>query len=602
VPAPSVPEEPALATAVVAESRYDPRSDTVEALDARLVALARGDAPLRRALARVAGAFVARKAWEPLGFIRPADYARERPGLSARELSDLAQVDAVLAKLPAIDAALTSGRFGWTKVRLLCRVATPETEAHWLAEAGRLSAAALSREVRAFDMGALEAGGAEAKDEAACERTVLRVRVSKHVRSKWGALKCTLRRVTGGWLPNDTCAELVAAEVLSAIGREVDPTEPPPVAARVRAGAANAAGRDLVPELALPPAAPGAPSPFVEALVAGLDDADPRELEARLCRAAALERSLLARIGPLLFAFNRLRGPQQMGFRSLDAYARERLGMSARKARALLRLEHACALAPGLGGAWREGRITVSQAHTLVPLMLSAGSEPFHAAWIARAGEVTVRPLEDDVEHALATGAFDPAALPDLPDLALPDPDELDDPLAPPEAAPHAAPSGVQTGAQHRGREETDTWSVNVPTDVGRLFRACLCSVARRLDASPGRALEAMFDHAMASWWVASPRAYHVFARDGFRCTVPGCTSQRNLHAHHVLFRSRGGSDADPNLITLCAAHHQRAVHGGVIRISGRAPDRLVFEMPLGRFRSGDRAIARAFAPPEPLP
>jgi hypothetical protein len=70
--------------------------------------------------------------------------------------------------------------------------------------------------------------------------------------------------------------------------------------------------------------------------------------------------------------------------------------------------------------------------------------------------------------------------------------------------------------------------------------------------------------------------------------TVPGCSSQRNLHAHHVLFRSAGGGDDLANLTTLCAAHHQRCVHAGVIRISGRAPDRLVFEMPLGRFRSGD--------------
>jgi hypothetical protein len=73
---------------------------------------------------------------------------------------------------------------------------------------------------------------------------------------------------------------------------------------------------------------------------------------------------------------------------------------------------------------------------------------------------------------------------------------------------------------------------------------------------------------------------------------VPGCTSQRNLHAHHVLFRSAGGSDDLANLTTLCAAHHQRCVHGGVIRIVGRAPGALVFEMPLGRFRSGDRAVS----------
>jgi hypothetical protein len=114
--------------------------------------------------------------------------------------------------------------------------------------------------------------------------------------------------------------------------------------------------------------------------------------------------------------------------------------------------------------------------------------------------------------------------------------------------------------------------------------------VARRLGTT-GAALEAMFDHCIDTWRCPTPREHRVFERDGFRCTVPGCTSQRNLHAHHVLFRSAGGSDDLANLITLCAAHHQRGVHAGVIRISGRAPDELVFELPLGRFRSGDRAL-----------
>ncbi|MGH7287579.1 MAG: hypothetical protein ACREI8_06120 [Myxococcota bacterium] len=56
------------------------------------------------------------------------------------------------------------------------------------------------------------------------------------------------------------------------------------------------------------------------------------------------------------------------------------------------------------------------------------------------------------------------------------------------------------------------------------------------------------------------------------------------------MFRSAGGSEDDANLTTLCAAHHQRGAHAGVIRITGRAPDGLVFELPLGRFYSGDRA------------
>jgi hypothetical protein len=37
----------------------------------------------------------------------------------------------------------------------------------------------------------------------------------------------------------------------------------------------------------------------------------------------------------------------------------------------------------------------------------------------------------------------------------------------------------VQIGAEPRGREETDVWVANVPADAARLFRACLCSVAR---------------------------------------------------------------------------------------------------------------------------
>jgi hypothetical protein len=84
--------------------------------------------------------------------------------------------------------------------------------------------------------------------------------------------------------------------------------------------------------------------------------------------------------------------------------------------------------------------------------------------------------------------------------------------------------------------------------------------------------------------------------RDGWRCAVPGCSSHANLHAHHVLFRSAGGSDAPSNLITLCAWHHQRGVHGGLVRIRGRAPDRLRFELgvrpgrlPLAVYLSGDR-------------
>ena len=135
----------------------EPRGDP----DAQLVALLRSQAPLRRALAAIAGRLFAARAWERLGFARSADYAAERAGLSARQLQELAHVDAALAALPQIDAALACGQLPWTKGRLLCRVATPEDEGRWLETASGLSAQALAREVRAVDGRALENGGAE---------------------------------------------------------------------------------------------------------------------------------------------------------------------------------------------------------------------------------------------------------------------------------------------------------------------------------------------------------------------------------------------------------------------------------------------------------
>jgi hypothetical protein len=175
--------------------------------------------------------------WHPLAFARPADYARERLGLSSRELHDLAHADAALAALPAIDAALSSGQLLWTKARLLCRVATPADEAHWLALAARLSAAALAREVRGCDAGA--ASDALADDEPG-EREALRVRTPRRVLVKWRHVKRTLRCGADEWLSDETCAELVA-EVLSAVRLDADAAAP-------RAGAVRRAAGEREPD------------------------------------------------------------------------------------------------------------------------------------------------------------------------------------------------------------------------------------------------------------------------------------------------------------------------------------------------------------------
>jgi len=97
--------------------------------------------------------------------------------------------------------------------------------------------------------------------------------------------------------------------------------------------------------------------------------------------------------------------------------------------------------------------------------------------------------------------------------------------------------------------------------------------------------LERLLAHVRAEWQ-GRPRHHDpIFDRDGWRCSVPACSSRKNLHDHHVLFRSRGGANDLGNRTTVCAWHHLRGIHEGRIRAFGRAPREIVWEV--GRQASG---------------
>jgi hypothetical protein len=87
---------------------------------------ARAAGSLRRVLAALAGRFQALRGWERIGYVRAGDSTRERLGLSACELADLARVDTALRRLPRLEAALVSCELPWTKVRLVARAADLE--------------------------------------------------------------------------------------------------------------------------------------------------------------------------------------------------------------------------------------------------------------------------------------------------------------------------------------------------------------------------------------------------------------------------------------------------------------------------------------------
>jgi hypothetical protein len=573
---------------------------------------------VRRALAAVAGELVRRRAWEPLGFARLRDYGVERVGLSARSLQDLARVDGRLSGLPGLEQALLSGALPWTKVRLVARVAGPEDEARWVAYAHRVGTDALAREVRAIDRGSIEAGATSSDPDDPDEerRETVQVRCAPVVNAMWFRARQLARRVAGEQLPTWQCMEWVAAEVLSAV--PLDPSVSPDDERAPEAGAAPARSHSLEP---FPPSSTGAggstssltdpidpvttpvspaadpcavhgfrksdPLPdCVLRLLDGLVGADPHELDARLRRAVALEQRLDAEVGRLLRVVAVRQLHRATGVPTLDRYARERLGISPRKARALLRLERGGARCPALRRAYRTGALSWVRAHALVPLVLAEGGARWGSAWVAWAQRVSMRRLEDDVDHALLLLETDPEAF------------GLSGGL------PERTHGGDRPLRQIRARStasgETSLVFFNAPSDVAHLFRAVLCTVQRRLEgpATRGEAFGAMLGHCLEVWARGEPgarRRHRVFERDGWRCTAPGCSSLRNLHDHHIVYRSAGGGDDLGNRTTLCAWHHLRGVHAGVLRCTGRAPGRLRFDLGVGRgrpalvsFASGD--------------
>ena len=356
----------------------------------QLARLAAAGGPLRRLLAALAERLIATKAHERLCFARLADYARERPGLSARQLQELARVHRALAELPALERALVANELPWSKLRLLVRVASADDEQAWIARARDLPTRQLEAVVRDH------ARGEEAQDAEGEEPdTRIAVRCTPAVCEKWSLVREMAERMARGRLRAGDALELVVAEVSSSVS--IDPlfVEDPGPSGRRCEG--DLRGRETTPD-------PRAPRrelpPEIAALAAGLEDADPFELDRRLCLAVRLEQTLDAAIAPLLRWVTAPEFPWRGDYRPLSSYAREELGMSLSKARTLVRLACWSQVCPELHDAYRSGRLSWVKARCLLPLLGLDIDGEWRPAWVAWAEGVTVRRLEADVERA----------------------------------------------------------------------------------------------------------------------------------------------------------------------------------------------------------
>src|SRR5262252_2529641 len=73
--------------------------------------------------------------WRPLGMVSILDYLERVLGYAPRTAQDRLRVARALGDLPRLGDALASGELTFSAVRELTRVATPATEASWIAAA-----------------------------------------------------------------------------------------------------------------------------------------------------------------------------------------------------------------------------------------------------------------------------------------------------------------------------------------------------------------------------------------------------------------------------------------------------------------------------------
>ncbi|HEX7942654.1 MAG TPA: hypothetical protein VF488_12655 [Gemmatimonadaceae bacterium] len=73
--------------------------------------------------------------WHPLGMVSAQDYLERVLGYAPRTAYDRLRVARALGDLPGLTAALAGGALPFSAIRELTRVATPATEAAWIAAA-----------------------------------------------------------------------------------------------------------------------------------------------------------------------------------------------------------------------------------------------------------------------------------------------------------------------------------------------------------------------------------------------------------------------------------------------------------------------------------
>jgi hypothetical protein len=283
---------------------------------------------------------------------------------------------------------------------------------------------------------------------------------------------------------------------------------------------------------------------------------------------------------------------RELGYATLELYATEGLGFSRNRYFQFARLADDLDRLPRLREALASGELGWTKAQQVARVATPASE----GRWVAKAATASRRELEAEVKQARA-GAKRRRAGQVAPQLAFEEPTvEPQSPAADPPTALTLHLDGVQLaryealverahklGLVPPGASREDVLLAGLAAlvegaDLRRrntqnslpgaqiVVRRCpACGAAAVVTSQGEKALVPTHAAALAcdakvldddgvnrAAIPPSVRA-KVLARDGHRCTTPGCGATRFLEVHHVTPRGEGGPNRAENLVTLCS-------------------------------------------------
>jgi len=430
-----------------------------------------------------------------------------------------------LRERPILRAAVRAGEVPIRAAEAVLPVAVGESEAFWVERARRQTVRAL--------LAAVKRGCGSASDEADAEKEEKWLRTRAELKPEQRAvvdkaLDCAREAI---------CATMPRHELVVGMCEEYLGAHPPPEGAAdfslPPACDENESLKEWLENEAAQWAFLERPEPVEAPQVHPDSEFAVHLLDVELRRLATLRERWDEVFGHLAMLIRGVDGPRRLGFASFEHYCAERLGMGVRAVAERAALERKLYELPLLREATRERTISYEKAR----LIARYADEASIAAWIERAEHTTCIALRRELQHAEDTRMC--------------------------------------------ARGEFEVWAPRRAAAVIALAFSAARKAARRW-ISAGECLTRIAEHFIEIWEPTLERRRtlqrQALERDKGLCTVPWCSKAAD-HAHHIDYRSHGGSDDLSNLTSLCATHHLQGVHKGRIRVTGTAPDQLVWEI-----------------------